>query len=53
MNKKLIAYIDELKQRIMMLRESTFEENPDDRLGCEAVADGLELVVRELTSCWR
>lgn len=48
MEEKLIAYIGQLKERITMLRSSTFE-SVDDRISCEAVADSLELVVRELT----
>ncbi|MCW2241255.1 hypothetical protein [Azospirillum canadense] len=48
MEEKLIAYIDRVKERIAMLRSGTFE-SADDRISCEAVADSLELVVRELT----
>jgi hypothetical protein len=48
MEEKLIAYIDRVKERITMLRTGTFESS-DDRISCEAVADSLELVVRELT----
>lgn len=48
MEEKLIAYIDRVKERIAMLRTGTFESS-DDRISCEAVADSLELVVRELT----
>lgn len=48
MNEKLIVYIGDLKERIATLRSSTFEENADDHVACEAVADALELVVKEL-----
>lgn len=45
---KLIAYIGRVKERITMLRSGTFETS-EERISCEAVADSLELVVRELT----
>ncbi|WP_448206992.1 hypothetical protein [Azospirillum sp. sgz302134] len=48
MEDKLIAYIGRLKDRIAMMRSGTFD-TPEERISCEAVADSLELVVRELT----
>lgn len=48
MEDKLIAYIGRVKERIAMLRSGTFETS-EERISCEAVADSLELVVRELT----
>ncbi len=48
MEEKLIAYIGRLKEQIASLRSTDFT-TPEERVSCEAVADSLELVVRELT----
>ncbi|MBK4722561.1 hypothetical protein JJL56_27270 [Azospirillum sp. YIM DDC1] len=48
MEEKLIAYIGRLKEQIATLRSADFT-TPEERVSCEAVADSLELVVRELT----
>lgn len=45
---KLIAYIGRLKEQIATLRSADFTTS-EERVSCEAVADSLELVVRELT----
>lgn len=48
MNEKLVAYIETLKRRVAEQRAGT-TDTPEERIASEAVADHLELVIRELT----